>query len=256
MIRVFVGCAPDGADAESQAVLEYTLRSRCSLPVDITWMIASRDSLSMWSGWDMRRWATPFSGFRWAVPAVCGFQGRAIYMDSDVIVLGDLAELWQMPLEPGQAVAARSASKFCVSLWDCAAAQRHLLTYSKLLRADGHDRQSAYFRKHPGLVRAFGLEWNYLDDADAGPFAKIVHYTDLRTQPHMPYARRRLAGLGLKHWHDGSWRPGRDDVARLFEEEFVKAAAAGYTPERYQPAERFGPIGKRSLANYKRKTAA
>lgn len=254
MIRVFVGCAPDGADAESQCVLEHSLRSRCSAPVQITWMIASRDPASPFAGWDMTRWATPFSAFRWAVPELCGFRGRAIYMDSDLIVLGDLAELWELELKPGgQIVAARDPGKFCVSLWDCALARGHVLPLPQLRRADGHERMAAYFKAHPGLVHRFGSRWNYLDsqDADALGDAGIVHYTDLATQPHLNYAIPRLTAAGGAHWYDGPLRPGRPDVSMLFEREFAAAKVAGYTVDKYLPAQAFGPLAKRQMAGYR-----
>jgi hypothetical protein len=252
MIRVFVGCAPDGHDAESQAVLEYSIRSRCSLPVELTWMIATRDTSSFWSGWDMSKWATPFSGFRWAVPIACSFRGRAIYMDSDLIVLGDLADLWAMELRAGEVVAARDPSRFCISLWDCDMARGHIPQLEALRQADGHARSSAYFRTHPGLVHSFGSAWNYLDTKDTGPFTNVVHYTDLSTQPHLRLAIPRLQRAGQSHWYDGPRRPHhRPDIVRLFDAEYAAAVEAGYGVERYAQAEHFGAIGKRRMRGYR-----
>ena len=254
MIRIFIGCAPDGADAESQATLEHALRSRASAELDITWMVANREPGSLWSGWDMRRWATPFSGFRWAVPEACGFKGRAIYMDSDLIVLGDIGELWETELMRGQVAAVRGPSRFCVTLWDCAAARDHLLRLSDLRRADGHQRMSGYFAQHPGLVKRFGPKWNYLDSEDRGPLdgVRIVHYTDLSTQPHLNYAIPRLAGAGRSHWYDGPLRSHpRPDIAMLFEREFAAAKIAGYTVDRYLPAQAYGAVEKRNMSGYR-----
>lgn len=250
-VRVFVGVAPDGCDAESQVVLEHSLRSRCSLPVEITWMQATHDPESLWHGWDMSSWATPFSGFRWGVPNAARWEGRAIYMDSDTIVLGDIAELWRLSLDRGQCVAARDNSKFCISLWDCARAAKHILPESQLRRRDGHAKQGLYFRSRPWLVRSFGPKWNYLDDVDDGPFTKVVHYTDLRAQPSFRYALPRLAAAGKQHWYDGPVQDGRPDVRELFEREFAAAQAAGYTVDRYIPEESFGPIFKRSMVGYR-----
>lgn len=252
MIKIFVGCAPDGHDAESCATLEHSLRSRTSAELDITWMVANRDPGSLWCGWDMRRWSTPFSGYRWRVPAACGFQGRAIYLDSDLVVLGDIAELWETELGPGQIAAARSPSKFCVTLWDCQAAKGHMLDAVDLMRVDGHERQTAYFRSHPGLVRAFGARWNYLDSEDRGTLGQIVHFTDLTCQPHLNYAIPRLAAAGRSHWYDGPLRQHpRPDIAALFEREFAAAKTAGYTVDRYLPAAFFGDLGKRSMGGYR-----
>ena len=255
MIRVFVGCAPDGADAESQAVLEHTLRSRSSLPVDITWMIASRDPASLWYGWDKRRWATPFSGFRWSVPYACGFDGRAIYMDSDTIVNADIAELWRLDLPAGAVAAARSAAKFCISLWDCERARAHLLPLRELRAIDGHDRQTAHFRQRPGLVHVFDPGWNFLDDVETRPLreAKVIHYTALDTQPHLRHALLRLQAQGRRHWYDGPRRPHpRRDIVERFETELAIARDAGYDPARYVPVEAYGELGKRAMGSYRR----
>ena len=84
-IQVFVGSAPHGLDAESDLVLEYSLRKHCSAPVDIHWMRTGTDML--WKEWEQSQWATPFSGFRWAVPAANQFRGRAIYLDNDIVIL-------------------------------------------------------------------------------------------------------------------------------------------------------------------------
>lgn len=214
-------------------------------------MQASRDPESLWHGWDMSAWATPFSGFRWQVPGACDHHGRAIYMDSDTIVLGDMAALWRMPLDRGQCVAARDRSKFCVSLWDCGKAMQHMLPLAELRKRDGHAKQGMYFRTRPWLIRSFGAAWNYLDIEDEGPFTKVVHYTDLATQPHMHHALPRLAGAGRHHWYDGPVREGRRDILELFEREFAAAQAAGYTVDRYIPEENFGSIVKRSMVNYR-----
>src|SRR5215207_9690112 len=128
MIRVFVGCAANHEDIESQAVLEWSIRKHASEPVSITWMQLSRDPASPWSGWNTSQWVTPFSGFRWAIPAVCGYEGKAIYCDSDVIFMADIARLWDQEFESGKAVMAKGGNswRLCVSLWDCAEMQAHL----------------------------------------------------------------------------------------------------------------------------------
>ena len=77
-IRIFIGTSANNEDADSEMVLEYTLRKNSSLPLEITWMRQTHDQNSIWGGWETQRWSTPFSGFRWAIPEACGFTGRAI----------------------------------------------------------------------------------------------------------------------------------------------------------------------------------
>src|SRR5882762_6242859 len=114
--RIFVGCAANNEDLESQVVLEYSLRKHASIPVEITWMQLSRNPASPFYsdpekglGWRTKQWATPFSGFRWALSVLCEFEGRAIYMDSDFIVMSDIAALWYQEFSPGKIVIAKGA---------------------------------------------------------------------------------------------------------------------------------------------------
>lgn len=93
-IKIFVGCDPNNCDLEQMMVLDYSVRKHTKHPVEIIWMQLSHDPNSPWytnqqtgEGWHTEHWATPFSGFRWAIPESCNFQGRAIYMDADVVVL-------------------------------------------------------------------------------------------------------------------------------------------------------------------------
>jgi hypothetical protein len=171
-IRIFVGCAANGEDIESQIVLEYTLRKHATLPLEITWMQQSRDvnspyyseradahstsnhadvaSIRRSSGWQTQKWATPFSGFRWALPAICKFEGKAIYMDSDFIVLADIAELWNTPMLPEKMVIAKGGNRYCCSLWDCAAVKPRRELMALMVDPDAHMKATNHWRSAPG----------------------------------------------------------------------------------------------------------
>lgn len=263
-VRVFVGTASNQEDVESQAVLEYTLRSRSSLPVEIIWMKQSHDPASPFyvgtGGWDTSRWTTPFSGFRWAIPCLCNYQGRAIYTDSDLIFRADIAELWNTPMRDGRCVVAKggsSAWRFCVSLWDCERAKAHVLPLIGLYSAGAHKEMTLKFRNAPWL-QAFEPDqnWNCLDLENYridDPRVKAIHYTAISTQPHLRWAIPRLERAGLKHWFEGTVKPHhRDDLIRLFDAEFIAAVKAGYPIERYITDEPFGPYDKASTKNYTR----
>jgi hypothetical protein len=262
--RVFVGTAANHEDAESQAVLEYSLRRHASIPVEITWMKQSRDPTSLWytdpqGGWRTERWATPFSGFRWAIPYACDYEGRAVYTDSDVIFTGDIAELWRTPMAPGKAVVAKGKGswRFCVSLWDCAAAAEHLDPIRVLMEdPHSHKAQGARFRA-AGWVQPFGpgQNWNCLDGEDKpldAPSTKAIHYTAMANQPHLRHAIPRLAAAGREHWFNGRvephWRP---DLIELFDRLLAEADAAGFPVSRYTADPIFGPYRKMDLAHYR-----
>ncbi len=263
MINVFVGCAPNGEDIESQAVLEYTLRKHCTEDVQITWMKLSRDSTSPFysdgnRGWQTQRWSTPFSGFRWLVPELCGFTGRVVYLDSDMIVMADLAELVAQPLIDDHIILAKGgqdAWRFCVSVWDCAGAEAHMLPGRDLMRnPDSHQAMTAKFRNGK-LVQRFAGNWNCIDGENytdlSDPAVKIVHYSAEDTQPHLRYALPRLARTGKRHWFGGRPRQHwRRDIVRLFDVMLVEAETAGYAPSNYLPTEDFGTIRLKSHVGY------
>lgn len=245
-IRVFVGCAPNHEDAESQAVLEYTLRSHASEDVQITWMKLSNDPSSPFHGWNSRNWPTPFSGFRWAVPALCNFEGRAIYMDSDMIVMSDIAELWNMPIAPNCAVRAKSSGRLCVSLWNC--------SHPDVARELDFIKNNATVH-YGASVEPFPKDqnWNCLDGEDYPSIfhkdIKCLHYTSMPHQPHLPHALTRLKREGRTHWFDGKvtthWRP---EIVELFNTLLIEATRNGYSYEDYCRDPIFGDYAKGSVA--------
>jgi hypothetical protein len=258
-VRVFVGCDPNDCDLEQMLVLEYSLRLHASLPVEIHWMRLSADRDSPWysdpaarAGWRTERWATPFSGFRWAVPAVCAYQGRAIYMDADTLVLDDIARLWRAPIDDGAIVLARrhrSFSRFCVSLWDCAAARTHLPTLDRL-QADPHAHEACmrYFQRRPSLLGAIDPAYNNIDgEHQPVENIKILHYSDMGTQFSHAHAMPRLQAEGRRHWFDGKLLPHpRSDLTALFERHYADALASGRRLDDYRNPRPPGAFAKKS----------
>lgn len=251
-MRVFVGCAPNGEDAESMAVLEWTIRSRTSEPVQITWM---RQGDGFWDGWATENWATPFSGFRWGVPAFCNFEGRAIYMDSDMIVLDDLVKLIETPIPRGKVAATKGSWRTCVMVWDCAAAASVLPPIERIKSdPEAHSKLIRQFQRDTSKIEAFDPAWNYCDNEDFGPLgtARIIHYTAMDTQPHLQYALPRLAAQGRGHWFNGTIRRHpRQEIQTLFDEALIAAVVNGYDPENYIPPGDLVNYRKASLVNYR-----
>ena len=256
MIRVFAGCASNNEDLESQAVLEGSIRAHTAREVDITWLQLSRDATSPMSGWNAAEWTTPFSGLRFAVPELCGWQGQAIYTDSDVIFRADIGELWDQPIAPGKVVIAKGGKhgqRLCVSKWDCAAAKAHMPPLATLKREAGRHRQlMQYFAAHPDLVQEFeGGDWNALDLERpdlSDPLVKAVHYTGIPTQVQLKHALPRLAREGGRHWYRGIARPHpMPELQALFDRLLAEATAAGFGIDRYR-REPFGEYGLRRYA--------
>lgn len=254
-IRIFIGCPANNEDLESQAVLDYTLHKHATEPLDIVWMKLSRDPQSFWysdgkgKGWITKGWATPFSPFRWAIPEYCGFEGRAIYLDVDMMVQGDIAELWNVTLYPGAFAMAKKADTFCCTLFDNAKAKNYIPPVSRLRSEVGLYRN---VRRSFGAnsVQPFSVgNWNCLDGENYksldDPDIKNIHCTSIPTQPQLKYALPRLQAQGKKHWYGAETRPHwRQDIVDRFDTLLAEAKANGYPPEKYETAEVFGEYGR------------
>lgn len=241
-IRVFVGCAPNHDDAESQAVLEYTLRKHTSAPIDITWMKLSRDPASPFYGWRTDDWATPFTGFRHAVPKLCSYEGRAIYCDSDVIFRADVAELWGLSLHGD--VMQKNTSRNCVTLWNCSRVTP--MSWETLKAGNRPSYTLEFFPPDKNWNCLDGEDYASLDD----PRIKAIHYTSMPHQPHHARAAWRLAAVGRRHWFNGATKPHwRDDLRVMFDRLLDEAEAAGFTVESYCQDEPYGDFKKASNAS-------
>lgn len=257
-IPVYIGTSASGEDAESQAVVEYTLRKYASEPVDITWLKLSRDPSSPWYGWSTKGWGTPFTGLRWGIPAARGFEGRAIYTDGDVICRADIAGLWKQKI-PAGAFALVNATcgkelRTCVMLIDCVAAKKHIPPIELLKRTKKqYALMIQMMRRDQSLSAPFKGMWNCVDLKKSSgvddPEIKMIHYSSQTEQVHFKHALQRLGASGKKHWFDGPVVPHRDHrLQELFDEVLAEAVAAGYSPERYVPAVPYGDYAIRSHA--------
>jgi hypothetical protein len=93
MIRVFIGYDPREAVAFS--VLSHSIHARASEPVSIAPLMLSQ------LGGVYRRernglQSTDFSFSRFLTPWLCGYGGWAVFMDCDMLVLDDIAALWNL----------------------------------------------------------------------------------------------------------------------------------------------------------------
>jgi len=93
MIRVFIGFDP--RETVAFHVLSQSIHARASEPVSITpimlsqlkdLMIRERNPLQ----------STDFSFSRFLTPYLCDYEGWAVFMDCDMLVLKDMAELWAL----------------------------------------------------------------------------------------------------------------------------------------------------------------
>lgn len=191
-IRIFIGT--DETQTVATEVLKHSIRARTDAEVEF------RELKNLQSGVE-ERFYTGFSFYRWGIPSSCGFEGRAIYLDTDIVVLCDIRELWQLPLG-GHSHLCRPRPKFqrrrfrirrlggayaSVMLIDCARC-RHW-DFAAWCRRAAEDPvfYSQVMWCLPGAPTAAGrgdlpAAFNDLDHFEAGR-TKIIHYTNLPNQP-------------------------------------------------------------------------
>lgn len=244
-IRIFVGCSPNNEDLESQSVLEHSLRKHATMHLELTWMQLSRDASSFWYsdpkrglGWNTATWATPFSPFRWGIPAACNYEGKAIYLDSDMICSADITELWTQEFKPGASIISKGIDeRYCVMLMDCARMKKYLPPIDRLKSDPGAYRTLR--RSIAKYVQRFKGNWNCVDGESYkslnDPDIKLIHYSSIPHQVHLKHSLPRLIAEGGKHWFTGQavehWRA---DLQDLFDTLLTEAIENGYPPERYR----------------------
>ena len=259
-IRIFVGVSGNDEDLEFASVLHYSLEKYASQPLDITWMRLSRDPASFWysdpkprKGWNTWGWVTPFSALRWGIPAACNWQGKAIYLDIDMVPRADIAELWNQPIPKG-AVMLSKPEALCVTMYDCAAMRNVLPPLDKIKSIPGLYRTIRRQLRGWAVARYQG-DWNCLDMRRVpgegeyasvdDPAIKLLHFTTIPTQPHLRYAMPRLAREGRRHWAMVAPRDHhRKDALKLFDDLLIEADNAGYKLDNYRNPTPFGDYGR------------
>ncbi len=83
-MRIFIGTDPRQPIA--WVVLANSIARHSSIPVEITPLVLSQLPIT-------RQGLTQFTFSRFLVPWLCKFQGRALFLDADMVVTGDIAEL-------------------------------------------------------------------------------------------------------------------------------------------------------------------
>jgi bisphosphoglycerate-dependent phosphoglycerate mutase family 1 len=191
VLQVIIGTQPNQYLAER--VLEYSIRKSASKPVQIRRVHQDQESVG----------GTRFGFVRFMVPSLCEFQGRAIYLDADQVVLGDIHELAEELQQPfavglvhklegtfaGKPVEARNETSVMVldcdqlSAWnpekifdpvvpngaDLEAGQIH---YRDFMRLAWLDRAS---------IQEIDSRWNHYNMVRSD--TKLVHFSHVREQP-------------------------------------------------------------------------
>lgn len=204
-LRVFIGY--DSREPVAYHVFVHSILRRASVPIAVTPLV--RASLThLYARERSPLESTEFALTRFLVPALCQYEGTALFVDSDMLCRVDIAELWDAALGPPSFARERLCPD--QALWVC----QHDYTPKAQAKMDGRV-QTAYPRKNWSSLMLFNnercraltpdyvnsatglelhrlawltdrqvgslpLEWNYLVDEPGQALEppKIVHFTN------------------------------------------------------------------------------
>jgi len=195
IIRIFVGYDP--REAVAYSVLAHSINRRASRPVAVAPLMLSQLGPLMWRERHPLQ-STDFSFSRFLVPYLCGFEGWAIFMDCDMLVLDDIARLWDLRDDRYALMCVHhnhvpeEEKKFLhqaqtryekknwssVMLMNCAGCSA--LTPEYVNTASGLELHRFHWLANEALIGEIPHRWNHLVDYDpAVPAAEIsnLHYT-------------------------------------------------------------------------------
>lgn len=175
--------------------------------------------MPIFEDWRMTNWGTRFTPFRWVIPYLCGFKGKAIYLDVDTLLLSDISELWKINMNRNHVVSL--LGNYSVMLLNCEALGQYSCFHDikALRRGACIPRFAGPYNECAKTVAKSCLElsvdWNCLDGAGYLPNqTKLIHYTRKDTQPWAPYPERHLY---VDH--------ARPEIAKLWLDTYTEATA-------------------------------
>jgi len=197
-IKIFIGSGE--ASRLECRVLIYSLRKHSRWPLDIHVFNGTHNAIEVNdrppipAPMSLRVKylnVTEFSLYRFLIPALCGQIGRAIYLDSDMLCLRDIGEVFEMSLNAHDLLAKRGdwglGWALSVILFDCGRCSfdlehcydqidRGMYTYEDLA-----SMTPRFLECHPLRIGELDPRWNVFDDCRED--TRLIHYTNLLTQP-------------------------------------------------------------------------
>ena len=196
MIKLFVGY--DSRENIAFHVLSHSVHNRASEPVSITPIDLKQLGDLMWRERNPLQ-STDFSFSRFLTPFLCGYEGWAIFMDCDMLILDDIAKLWALrdenysvmcvkhnhvPVEDKKFLGATQTryekkNWSSVMLFNCNKCRT--LTPEYVNNASGLDLHRFNWLESEDLIGEIPNRWNHLVDYDPQlPTDQIsnLHYTD------------------------------------------------------------------------------
>ena len=193
MINVFIGYDP--RESVAYSVLAYSIQARASQPVSVTpLMLSQLKGLLMRERHQLQ--STDFSFSRFLTPYLSSYSGWSVFMDCDMLMRDDIANLWQLRDDryavmvvkhnhvPRETVKflGEPQSKYEKKNWSSVMlfnnARCRALSPEYVNRASGLDLHQFKWLGNDGLIGALPERWNHLVGYNPPrKDAALVHYT-------------------------------------------------------------------------------
>ncbi len=212
MLRIFIGW--DSRFPEPADVLSYSLQKYSSIPLDIRYL--KLNELKLNRVHDPLA-STEFTYSRFLVPHLCNFQGKAVFMDNDMLCLGDAKELDDLEMTNCalRVVMHEYRPENTVKMYGCPQTSYPRKNWSSLMVMDCakltlwsksvvETQTGAYLHRFQDIpdeqLGEVPFTWNVLDEMDST--TKLIHYTN--GGPWFENYRN--------HPHAGVWYQMRDEM--------------------------------------------
>ena len=203
-IKLFVGSGE--ASVIERKVLIYSVMKHTKRPIDIFVFNGTHNSIEKNNEPPVLcpmplhikyRNVTEFSNYRWYIPQLCNFEGKAIFADSDMICLSDVGDFFDQNMGENAMLAKPNAYKLgdanetrwgmSLTLFDCSKCHFDVENFFSEIDnnlytlTDLHQMTPQFMKYHTYKIGNIAKGWNEFDYYDE--HTKLIHYTNLYTQP-------------------------------------------------------------------------
>ena len=215
------------------AVLRHSIVKRSQRPVRVEPLYRAGIEVPV-PREERNRQKTPFSFQRFLIPEACGYRGRAIYLDSDMLVLDDISTLFGYEFDDGNVLAVPQETS--VMVLDC----QRLKWNVRELVADMDAGKLSYdalmtCRAVAQVKYTLPTRWNWLDNSSSSMPVNtaLLHYTVTSSQPWIS-AGHPLGHLWLQELFDSvdDGTIQREEVIGAINQGFVRPSLLYQVDER------------------------
>jgi len=177
--RIVVAASPH--ERIAAVVCEYTIKKHCpEAEVTHTFDREDRPTRGVWE--EGGKDGTRFTWVRFWVPELMGYEGRAIYLDADMILFSNICELYDMPMDGKSVLRTRDPSVLLIDCERCRWDVRALIEKADAIGGSCWNMDARYQVIQGDHVGTIPEHWNHRDVYDEGE-TKLLHFTNMSTQP-------------------------------------------------------------------------